>query len=617
MDFKKLISRETLRAVFGWERVICRIIAAWCVFAAVNAFDDGKFYELSYAQDVSLATVATWVLALFAVFSVLNILIVSFETDTWFLFGAATVCVIRWLVGYRNTTNQFLVMLAVTIAYALFTLYFVERNRSFFAKCQPGNRAVMTIAIVLGLIGGAVVALVTCLRYMTFASPNFDFGLFCNMFYNMSETGLPLVTSERDVLLSHFVVHVSPIYYLMLPFYFVFPSPITLQVLQAAVVASGVIPTVLLCKHFKLSGKVTVAVAFLYAFYPALSSGCFYDLHENCFLTPLLLWLFYFFEKEKYPLMYVFAALVLCVKEDAAIYVILFALYVIISRKKFVHGGILAVASMAYFGLAYFWLTESSAYYAELYSASTPSPAIAGPMVNRFDNLIFNAEDGLVGAIKTALVNPGYLLTQLFTTTAGGWEKLVYVFRMLLPLGILPLCTKKASRWLLVAPILMNLLTMYKYQYDTGFHYQFGIIAFLVYAAIQNLPELAYPTRKTLLSIAAVACCCVYMVSVVPTVTTYVNRWKNGREKYTEMMEILDTIPEDASVAANTFLIAHIADRDEIYELKYHGVSTDVDYVIYDMSREYDVAQMNKYLARGYKIEEYHEGKLAILKKAE
>ena len=114
----------------------------------------------------------------------------------------------------------------------------------------------------------------------------------------MKKTGLPLVTCERDVLLSHFAVHISPIYYLLLPFYALFPSPLTLQIGQAVIVASGVIPTLLLCKHYCLSGKSTCALVLIYVLHPALSGGCFFDIHENCFLTPLLLWMFYFFERK-------------------------------------------------------------------------------------------------------------------------------------------------------------------------------------------------------------------------------------------------------------------------------------------------------------------------------
>jgi len=600
---------------FTWERVICRLIAAWCSFAVVNLTKKGNFFELSYAQDTSLGRVFLMTAIFFLLYSAINVLLQAFETDSWFLVGAATVCVIRWLSVYENSDNRFLFMMATIVVYSLFVMYFIHKNDLLWEKWQPGKKTVWIVAAVFGVFSCFIIAAITCYRYLTFSSPNFDFGLFVNMFHNMKETGLPLSTAERDVLLSHFVVHISPIYYLLLPFYFIFPSPMTLQIGQAVVLASGVVPVVLLCKHFKLSGKTTILMAIIYSLYPALSSGCFYDIHENCFLTPLLLWTFYFFEREKYPFMYLFAFLTLMVKEDAAIYIILFALFVLLSRKKFLHGGILILSSLAYFGIALSILQATSTHYAELYADATPNPGIAGPMINRFNNLIFDSAEGLIGVIKTALVNPGYLLTQLFTTTKNGWEKLIYFIQMFLPLGLIPFCTKKASRWLLIVPILMNLLTNYQYQYDIGFQYHFGIIAFLVYVAIMNLPELKAPSRRTLISFAAVACCCMYLVIVLPKYTTYSERWESGKDTYRKMDEILDTIPKDASVCCSSFLLSHIADREEVYELKYHENVGDTDYVIFDKRYSVDKKQLQAYLDQGYVVKEEHDGMLLILEK--
>ena len=615
MEKNKLLSWSALRVAMSWERFICRIFAAWCTFAAVTALGEGNFYDISFAQDTSLGTMLGYILLLFAAYSAVNILLAEYETDTWFLMGASTVCVIRWLVKYNNTSSSFLFALAVAVAYVLFAVYFVSRNDALFASLKLKKGAVTATVIILGLLSGGVIAAVTCLRYITFAAPNFDFGLFCNMFYHMKETGLPIVSSERDVLMSHFAVHLSPIYYILLPFYFIFPSPLTLQIGQAVIIASGVIPVMLLCRHFKLSGKVTVVMSLIYALYPALSTGCFYDLHENCFLAPLLLWVFYFFERENYPLMYVFAALVLAVKEDAAVYIILFALYVIFARKKYIHGGILAIASAAYFVIALQILESVSASYAELYAGVSAKPAIAGPMVNRFDNLMLEKEDGLGGAVKTALINPGYLLTQLFTTADGGWAKIVYVLEMLLPLGFLPFCSKKPSRWLLLVPMLTNLLTYYKYQYDIGYQYHFGISAFLIYAAIVNLPELKAPTRKTLLTVAAASCICLYVVSVIPTVASYVKRYEKNEETYAKLEEVLSEIPEDKSVCAPSSFVAHLANRDEIYALNYHGNEGDVDIVVLDARSKIDTETMNAYLRQGYTIAEHHEGLAVILER--
>ena len=604
------------RDSFTWERVICRLIASWCTFAAFNLSKEGDFFDIKYAQDTSLGSVLLYTLLLFVLYSIVNYLLPRFETDTWGLFISATVCVVNWLSDYKNSNSETFFMLAVTVVYSLFVVYFINKNELLWIIWKPGKKTVLITSIVFGVICCTVIATITCLRYKTFSSPNFDFGLFVNMFHNMKETGLPLATSERDVLLTHFAVHLSPIYYLILPFYCIFPSPLTLQISQAVVLASGVIPVMLICRQLKVSPKATVLVTFIYSLYPALAGSCFYDIHENCFLTPLLLWMFYFFEKEKYIPMYIFAFAALMVKEDAAIYVIVFAVFVMLSRKKFIHGGILAAGSLIYFIVALSILENTAAHYAELYAAESANPAISGPMINRFNNLMVNKEDGLLGAVKTALVNPGYLLTQLFTTSKNGWEKIVYALQIFLPLGFIPFCTKKPSRYLLIAPILMNLLTQYQYQYDIGFQYHFGITAFMIYVTVINLPDMKAPQRKTMISIGAAACMCIYLVVVAPKYTSYTERWEKDKDTYTKMEEILDTIPDDASVACSSFLLAHIADRDEIYELKYHGDEGNVDYIIYDARYAIDKEQYQSFLNQGYTVKESHEGLIVILEKS-
>ena len=90
--------------------------------------------------------------------------------------------------------------------------------------------------------------------------------------------------------------------------------------------------------------------------------------------------------------MYLSALGVLAVKEDAAVYLLLFALFVFVSERNFLHGGILAALSVGYFGVCGYVLEKHG----------------LGMMVNRFDNLIYHGEDGLLGAVKTALINPGF-----------------------------------------------------------------------------------------------------------------------------------------------------------------------------------------------------------------
>ncbi len=170
----------------------------------------------------------------------------------------------------------------------------------------------------------------TVSRVYCFSTPTYDFGIFSQMFYNMKASGLPLTTVERDGLLSHFAVHVSPIYYLLLPFYWLYPAPATLQVLQAAVLASAVIPLWKIGKHHNLTGAQRMLLCAVLLLCPVYAGGASYDIHENCFLTPLILWIFYGIDRKNAALTGFAAVLTLMVKEDAAVYVAVIALWMIV-----------------------------------------------------------------------------------------------------------------------------------------------------------------------------------------------------------------------------------------------------------------------------------------------
>ena len=132
--------------------------------------------------------------------------------------------------------------------------------------------------------GGAIaffllVSVWTVCRVYSFSTPSFDFSIFAQMFHSMRTSGLPITTIERDGPLSHFAVHMSPIYYLMLPFYWLVPTPATLQVLQAAVLASAVLPLWKLGKYHGISPMHRAVLCLVLLLYSAYSGGTSYDIH--------------------------------------------------------------------------------------------------------------------------------------------------------------------------------------------------------------------------------------------------------------------------------------------------------------------------------------------------
>ncbi len=578
------------------------------IYNLLKHIDDEVYYtslDFLQAGDTSpLFGMIFTIIFIMAIFSALFICFPKYNIIPNYLVLSATL--LAFLLMYKSEFTQYYMYFAVVLVMAIVLVYATEKKCFSFIKSDFHSGimwgAVAAVAIIATVITGGI----GVYRYLTYSAPNFDFGLFCNMFYNMAETGLPNVTSERDMFLSHFAVHFSPIYYVMLPFYYIFPSPITLQILQAVVIYSGIVPIVLICRQRGLSKKLTVIISAIYALYPALSAGCFYDLHENCFLVTLLLWVFCFYEKKKYIPLAIFSVLTLFVKEDAFIYLVILALFILISEKDLKVGVPMAVIPVIYFLIVSTLMEQYG----------------TGIMSNRFGNMIYDSEDGLIGVIKTIFVNPGYALTQIFSTSANDTGKLKYLIQLLLPLGFMTFATKKISRYLLLAPILLNILTMYKYQPDITFQYSFGISAFLFYLAILNLSDLKPEFASDFLPrFALVACVLMFTIVAIPKYTTYSERYKENKELFDRMDYALEEVlPKESSVTCSSFLLAHIASRDEIYELNYHKENkvykTDTEYIVLDLRSGYAKTSLEAaefFIQEGYTEFYRDEGAILIL----
>ena len=509
------------------------------------------------------------------------------------------------ILSEADGTDKYKIFAAVLVVNLIVLNYVLSRDAFAIIPDNFDKRIKWGTISLFAVISFVIVSLIGIYRYASYSAPNFDFGIWCNMFHNMKETGLPVTTCERDGLLSHFAVHFSPIYYVMLPFYAIVPRPETLQVLQAAVLYSGVVPLCLIAKNRGLSDKNTIALSAVYCAYPAIATGTFYDLHENCFLLPLLLWVFYFFEKEKNVPMWTFVALTLLVKEDAFIYVLIFAVYVFFATKKKLTSLVLTGVSTLYFVIVSTLM--------EMYGN--------GIMTSRYANL--SLDGSLLGVIRTVIFNPSFLMTQLFETSKEGMDKVLYVTLLMLPLCFLPFVSKRISTYILCVPVLLNIITMYAYQPNINYQYSFGITAFLLYAAAINLSELPWGARSYTLGVSLVSGVLLFSMLVCGNLGYYSSRYYDNKE-VTDRIDyaLSEVLPKDESVAASAFLLPHVADRSEIYQTKYHktgdNYKTDVSYVVLDMRAGYKAESekvRNYYLENGYEELYFDEGAIVILEK--
>lgn len=461
------------------------------------------------------------------------------------------------------------------------------------------------------------VSLWTVARVYSFHAPTYDFGIFSQMFHHMKSTGIPATTLERDGYLSHFAVHVSPIWYLLLPFYALAPTPATLQVLQAAVMASSVVPLWKLGKLHGLHGWQRMLLCAALLLMPGFSGGAGYDIHENCFLTPLLLWLLYGIDRKHGWLTAAAALLTLMVKEDAAVYVAVAGLFAavrgILHREKWLlRAGLLLTAG------AVAWFLAVTAYLSKLGD---------GVMTGRYQNFMYDGSGSLLTVVTSVLICPMKAIYECVDP-----EKLRYLALTLLPLLGLPLLTRRFERYLLLIPyVLVNLMSDYSYQHDILFQYNFGSAAFLFYLALLNLSDWTGEWKRVTALVAAliIGACCLGK-EVIPTAISYPGYCEEYADYYDSLRTALEAVPDDASVAATTYLTTELSERDVLYDVRYAAQENvlSAEYVVLKVSDTgsyslYQTEEGNGYdnlvallLENGYTMHEELTGILEIYRKA-
>ena len=427
------------------------------------------------------------------------------------------------------------------------------------------------------------VGLWTVSRVYSFSTPTYDFGIFSQMFYYMKHTGLPMTTLERDGLLSHFAVHVSPIYYLLLPFYSLAPRPETLQILQAAIKTSAVVPIWLIGKCCVMSGLQRLLICVVMLLFPAFAGGTSYDIHENCFLMPLVLWLFFGISRKNAAVTATAAILTLTVKEDAAVYVAIIGLWLIVktvlrTQKLDVWNLITGIAMTA---ISVAWFIAVTRYLAKTGD---------GVMTYRYNNFMYDGSSSLIAVIKSVILNPMKAVYECADS-----EKTFFTVITLLPLLGMPLLTRRYERYILLIPyVLVNLMSDYAYQHDIFFQYAFGSIACLLYLTVVNLADRKLAWQRTaVLATMAFACAVCFAITVVPKANASIRQSVQYRGYYESIRESLSTIPENADVAATTFYTTQLSQREILYDVRYcskaHLLSS--EYVVLSLNSEQEYSR--------------------------
>ena len=505
----------------------------------------------------------------------------------------------------------------VLLAFFLSAIFLILFNNLPIEKYIEKYKKIFNYSVLSFVILYVVyLSIVVVYKVKTFDGSTFDIGIFSQMFHRMSTDLTAITTLERDRVLSHFAVHISPIFYLMLPFYKFLPHVETLEVLQIWVVFSAVIPLRLLLKRLNLSKPINSLIIAWFVLIPVMTTAGGYHLHENCFLVPLIIWLFYFIVSEQKWKILLVTLLLLFVKEDAFIYVVSIGLYFLFQKrfslssqtKKWI---ILVdfILPVLYFALGLYLLNT----YGE------------GGMVSRFEPYLLEGENGILSVLKNLILHPTYVFSKLLIA-----KKLGYLFFVLAPLVFLPLVQRTWSSYLLSLPlIVINLLPDWPYQYDIGFQYSYGSQTLLFIMGLLTLEDLK--VSKFIKEKTTVAIVIVGIIMSGTLLHHFTHNWSfnvgyyfEHKEKFDTMRYTLESLPEEASVVTEGGYTPALRNHQYLYDIFYHNqrkADATIDYVVIPREQKgknevYDPL-IASYESLGYKESKYATKEIFILEKPE
>lgn len=435
---------------------------------------------------------------------------------------------------------------------AAYLCHYLFNVRGMGSKSDLSARAAGGLLTAAGALTLCLTAATGIVRHRIFLTSDFDLGIFDQMFYLMSRGGAPITTSVGYAMNHMLEIHFSPIFYLLVPIYKLRSSPETLLFLQSLFATLAVVPLYRLARAHHLDRKTSLILAVLFLLQPGYFGGQLKDFHEIKLLPVFFLSFIYFFERNEDSERFldvptvVFLILTLAVKEDAAIYVIAYAMTALFrsvsARKKAIV--VILIAGLVFVGITGFILGDESDF------------------TYRYRSLLPAWETGSIGDLaKVLITSPFAILTRVFTP-----EKLKLYSFLLLPLALLPLfgARRLKNLSLLLPFIAFNLLQDLEWQAIDSQYFMGPISCFLI-LVISELEAIRTPSRRFALSAFMLLATVLFSLSAHLPKTDYFHKYRAEAAVYGELEKELSAIPAELSASGASHFYSHLSRRAEIY----------------------------------------------------
>lgn len=412
------------------------------------------------------------------------------------------------------------------------------------------------------LIYCIAVSAITIWKEQTFLTSGFDLGIFNQAFWTtLFEHNMFYETGDLSFNPggSFFGVHFSPILFLLLPFYGLYPAPESLLVMQTVVLALGAFPVYWMSRD-KLRQKVALGITGAYLINPLLLFINLNDFHLEAFTSTFFLFALFFLYKEDWPKFTVFLVLALTTLEFAPI---------------------LGVAVAAYSFILLLKNNFSNPAKARKYILITIALSVLVFILAYVTKAIFNPTTSpLPSPLHSVFADPiGVLATDY-------QAKILYLVGILAPFGFLPLLAPRAL--VMVIPWLAtSLLSTYPGYYSVYYQYQGFVLPFLFLALIIGLQHLKLQSFKKIVALLIIPTLLFSGLFLTASNVPWNYRLTVANDSTASANTIIQLIPPDASILTQNDLFPKISGRTEGYMYLPQNSNISVDYVLGNVNSEW------------------------------
>lgn len=430
-----------------------------------------------------------------------------------------------------------------------------------FARSEP---------LLVGAVGLAALAysVLAVQLYHRFEN-GYDLAIFAQAVWHLSrfeypETTLVVDDAARLIPLdSIWGDHFHPVLVLLAPLYWVWADPRVLLVAQALVVAASAIP-IFLFARLKVPRPAAYLATGAYLSYWALHTGVGFAFHEVAF-APLPIALAIFFSaSERFGAALAAAAATLLVREDLALFVVAFGVYLLILRRR--REGAAAIG----LGTAWFVLTTQ---------VLIPLFAGGDRGFRHFKYAQFG--DSMSEAVATAVRDPA-LLFVVATEPPAKAQLVLFLFAPFLFLALYsPLV-------LLAVPLLAARVLSSKASFwSPHLHYSLTVAPVIAAASIEGarnvLRALGVGRR---FGVVAVAVCAAMLLASLGLAKNYTGRrlfdaalYRTSDAERDAAAAVAAVPAHDGSVLTQPELVARLSGRSDVYMIA--PEAPDADYVVW------------------------------------